>query len=54
MEIGHFHALGCKLIEVRGFDCFRAKAAKVGVALIIGEDDDEIGVTGDSRNRAES
>ena len=53
MEVGQLEALGCELVEVWGFDGFGAKAAQVAVALVIGEDDDEVRIARQGRRAAE-
>ena len=46
-EAGELPALLGDSIDVRGLDSGRAEAAQVSVALIVGEDDDEIRLGGD-------
>ena len=42
MEIGKAHAIGGEGIKVGGGD-FAAKGADIGKALIVGEQDDDVG-----------
>ena len=43
MEIGEADALAGQAVEVGRLDAFRAETAEVVVALVVREDDDEIG-----------
>ena len=43
VEIGELQSFGRHLIDAGRFDCFRAEAAEVFVALVIGEDEDDVG-----------
>jgi hypothetical protein len=45
MEVGETDAICCNGIDVRGLDGFRTEATEVAVALVIGEDDDDIRIT---------
>ena len=44
VAVGEFHAAGGELIDVWGFVVFAAEAGEVGVAEIVGEDENDIGV----------
>jgi hypothetical protein len=43
VEIGELSALRGKSIEVGSFESLRAEAPNIGVALIVGEDEDDVG-----------
>jgi len=45
MEVGKLCSFSGKLIKVGCFDVFRTKAAKIGIALIVGKDDDKVRIT---------
>jgi hypothetical protein len=46
MEVAEDAALRCEAIEIRSDEAFRAEYANVSVALIVGEDDDDVGELG--------
>ena len=43
VEAGETRTFFCHLVDVGRVDVFAAEAAEVGVALVVGEDDDEVG-----------
>ncbi len=43
VEAGEFEAFGCHFIEMRSFDFFRSKATEVAIALIVCENDADVG-----------
>ena len=52
-EAREFSALGSEAVDVGSLDGLGAKAAEVAVALVIGEDDDEVGLVGGRRKEGE-
>ena len=46
VEAGEARSLGRQAIEIRRLECLCAKAADVAVALIVGEDEDDVGGRG--------
>lgn len=53
MEIGEAHALGVKGVEVRRFQDGISVGGKIAVALIIGEDEKDVGTLGSGGERGE-
>lgn len=45
MEVREADAIFCNGVDIGCLDGFRTEATEVAVALVIGEDDDDIGVT---------
>ncbi|MFT6863092.1 MAG: hypothetical protein ACJAVK_001653, partial [Akkermansiaceae bacterium] len=59
-EVGELAAFGGEAVDIGGLDLGGAEAAEVAVALVIGEDDDEVGLVsgagdeaGDQKNEEE-
>ena len=52
MRVEKTQAVGGEAVEVRGLD-LRTVAADVGVAEVIGEDDEDVGLLGGVEDRAE-
>src|SRR5215470_5194617 len=49
MEVAENAALRCKSVEIGSDETFRAKNAHVRVALVVGEDNDDVGELGTLR-----
>ena len=46
VEVGELQSFGRHLVDARGLDRFGTKAAEVFVALVIGEDEDDVWLLG--------